>query len=68
MNVIDSEKRVATGKACQILGCHPNTLRRWADTGLLPYTRLPGGKSRLGERRFLISDLEKFQREHSNVN
>jgi DNA-binding transcriptional MerR regulator len=69
MNVMDSEVRVATGKACQILGVHPNTLRRWADTGLLPSTRLPGGANRLGERRFLISDLEQFQKEHSpNVN
>lgn len=65
MNVIDSEKRVPTGKACQILGCHPNTLRRWADTGLLPYTRLPGGLKRQGERRFKLADLLAFQKEHS---
>jgi len=63
MNVMDSEVRVATGKACQILGVHPNTLRRWADTGQLPHIRLPGG-----ERRFLVADLEKFQEEHSRVN
>lgn len=60
MDVIDSEKRVPTGKACEILGCHPNSLRRWADTGKLPHIRLPGG-----ERRFLIADLKKFLKEHS---
>lgn len=60
MSVTHSEVRVRTGKACEILGVHPNTLRRWADTGQLPSIRLPGG-----DRRFLISDLEEFQKEHS---
>lgn len=60
MNVMDSEVRVATGKACEMLGVHPNTLRRWADTGKLPYIRLPGG-----ERRFLVSDIKAFQKEYT---
>ena len=59
MNVMDSEVRITPGKACEILGVHPNTLRRWANSGKLAHIRLPGG-----ERRYLISDLEAFQREH----
>jgi excisionase family DNA binding protein len=57
------ETRVRTGKACEILGVHPNTLRRWADTGMLPFLRMPGGP--FGERRFLVADLKAFQKEYS---
>ena len=56
MNVMDSEVRITPGKACEMLGVHPNTLRRWADTGKLPHIRLPGG-----ERRYLLSDIKAFQ-------
>lgn len=39
-----------------MLGVHPNTLRRWADTGKLAHIRLPGG-----ERRYLLADIKAFQ-------
>ena len=55
MEVIHSEIRVATGKACEILGVHPNTLRRWVKLGIIPATITPGG-----ERRFLIADLRDY--------
>ena len=35
-------------------GYHPKTLSRWADDGLIEYTKSPGG-----HRRYLLSSLEK---------
>jgi predicted site-specific integrase-resolvase len=35
-------------------GYHPKTLSRWADEGLIQYTKSPGG-----HRRYLLSSLEK---------
>jgi putative resolvase len=35
-------------------GYHPKTLSRWADEGLIEYTKSPGG-----HRRYLLSSLEK---------
>lgn len=32
-----------TNKACEILGVHPNTLRRWADEGKIRYVRQKSG-------------------------
>lgn len=55
MKVIHSEVRIPTGKACEILGVHPNTLRRWVKLGHIPAIRTEGG-----ERRFLLSDLRKY--------
>jgi DNA-binding transcriptional MerR regulator len=37
-------------------GYHPKTLSRWADEGLIEYTKSPGG-----HRRYLLSSLEKVQ-------
>ena len=33
-------------EAARELGVHQNTLRRWADAGLIPVTRLPSGYRR----------------------
>ena len=41
-------------EACRLLGVHPNTLRRWTDSGLLRAYRL-GPR---GQRRFRRDDLE----------
>jgi excisionase family DNA binding protein len=55
MEVIKSEVRIPTGKACEILGVHPNTLRRWVKLGHIPAVTTPGG-----ERRFLLADLREY--------
>ena len=47
---------VAVGEACRILHVHPNTLRKWSDSGLIPSYRI--GRRR--DRRFLVADLEAF--------
>ena len=35
---------VTTRKAVALLGVHPNTLRRWANSGRIEHIRSPGGK------------------------
>lgn len=42
-------------QASRLLGVHIGTVREWADAGVLPIYRTPGG-----HRRFLRTDLEKF--------
>ena len=44
---------LGTAAAAQLLGVHPDTLTRWADAGLIPCWRTPGG-----HRRFTRADLE----------
>jgi len=39
-------------EAASILGVRPETLRRWADEGKVPFVRTPGG-----ERRFRREDI-----------
>jgi excisionase family DNA binding protein len=60
MKVIHSEVRVPTGKACEILGVHPNTLRRWVKSGIIPATFTEGG-----ERRFLLADLREYLKQRA---
>lgn len=49
---------VLTGlkEAAQILGVHPNTVRRWANEGLVPVIKLPSGV-----RRFPIDGLMRLR-------
>ena len=60
MEITQSEVRIPTGKACEILGVHPNTLRRWVKEGHLPAVRTPGG-----ERRYLTSDIRAFMKKRA---
>jgi len=45
--------KMRLAEAAEMLGVHPETLRRWADEGKVPYVRTPGG-----ERRFASEDIE----------
>jgi DNA-binding transcriptional MerR regulator len=47
---------VGITQAARILDVHPNTLRKWADEGLVPHIRWPSGY-----RRFDIVGLEQFR-------
>lgn len=40
-------------QACEVLNCHPNTLRKWADEGKLPVIRF-GSR---GDRRFKKGEI-----------
>lgn len=53
------EPRLLTiSQAAKLLGVHPNTLRTWADKGIIKHIRLPSGY-----RRFRIEDVQAMQRE-----
>lgn len=49
---------VNTASAARLLGVSPNTMRKYADDGLLPVRRTPGG-----QRRFRVRDLWKLMPE-----
>ncbi len=42
-------------EAADLLGIHPATLRSWADAGVIPSFRTPGG-----HRRFALEDVQAF--------
>ena len=47
---------VGLTEAAKLLGVHPATIRNWADRGLLPSQKTPGG-----HRRFRRADLMQWQ-------
>ncbi len=48
---------LSLSEASELLGVHPVTLRRWANRGILPTIRTPGG-----HRRFRRQDVEALMR------
>lgn len=53
----DNEGEIITlSQACEILHCHPNTLRKWDNSGFLKAIRF-GVR---GDRRYHKSDIEKL--------
>lgn len=53
---------VRTKKAAELTGLHPNTLRKYADEGKIPYRRAPNG-----ERRFDVSAWVPSQRKEATI-
>jgi excisionase family DNA binding protein len=51
-------KLLTISEAALELGVHSNTLRGWADRGLVPAVRLPSG-----HRRFEPEQIERIKRE-----
>jgi excisionase family DNA binding protein len=49
-------KLLTVSEAARVLSAHPNSVRRWADMGLLPSYRI----GRRGDRRFKTEDLHYF--------
>ena len=49
-------KLLTVSEAARVLSAHPNSVRRWADMGLLPTYRI----GRRGDRRFKTEDLYYF--------
>ncbi len=51
----DQDRWLTLREASDLLGVHYTTLRSWADRGLIPVFRTPGG-----HRRFRLSDIRRF--------
>jgi len=47
------DRWLSLGQASAMLNVHPSTLRRWADGGLVPCQRTPGGHRRFGRQALL---------------
>ena len=52
---------IKTKKACEILGIHPNTIRKWANEGKINYVRQENG-NRLYDVESFISSGKKFDK------
>lgn len=53
---------IRIAEAAALIGVHPNTLRAWADKGLVPVTRLPSGY-----RRFTTEQIEQIREQMSGT-
>jgi excisionase family DNA binding protein len=53
---------LTTTEVAHLLHVHPNTVRRWANEGLLPVYRL----GTRGDRRFKPEEVETFIKSNSN--
>jgi excisionase family DNA binding protein len=47
---------LSVGRAADVLGVHPNTIRTWSEQGRLRYYRI----NARGDRRFRMGDLRRF--------
>ena len=50
---------VPSRKACEILGVHPNTLRKWHKEGKIQAVRMPGGNRRFDVNSILQTTMPK---------
>ncbi len=55
---MSEDEWLSTTHAAALLGCHPHTLKKWADRGLIRYRKV----GRMGHRRWLRSELDRFIR------
>ena len=54
-------RMLRVGEAARVLHLHPNTLRKWSGSGLIPRCRI-GSRQ---DRRFLLNDLMDYLRSNS---
>jgi excisionase family DNA binding protein len=52
-----SDRPLSSGQVADLFGVNISTVAGWADDGLLPHFKTPGG-----QRRFRRSDVEAFLR------
>lgn len=50
------DKLLTVREVADILHVHPNTLRRWSDTGRIKFLRI----TERGDRRYRFSEVESF--------
>ena len=53
MNDPQQDQWLSLGQASALLNVHSSTLRRWADGGLVPHQRTPGGHRRFSRKALL---------------
>lgn len=53
-----AEKLLTVAQAAKLLGVHANTIRNWADKGLIKVVVLPSGY-----RRFEAAEIERLRKE-----
>lgn len=51
-------------QACEVLNCHPNTLRKWDNTGILKAMRFGSRK----DRRYRKADITQFLKRANSKN
>ncbi len=56
MTTKKGDQILTLSEACEILGCHPNTLRQWDNKGYLKAIRF-GSR---GDRRYHKKDIDKM--------
>ena len=56
MSVNENDRMVRIREACEMLGVHPITLRKWTDQGKIQAYR--GEDSERGQRRYRIGDIK----------
>jgi excisionase family DNA binding protein len=56
------DKLLTVKEVCEILHVHPNTLRRWSDSGRIKSLRI----THRGDRRFRYSEVESFLNSFDN--
>ncbi len=54
----EAERLLTISQAARRLGVHQNTLRTWADKGLVRHVKLPSGY-----RRFMVAEIDRLRRE-----
>lgn len=59
LNMTNQIKLLRIREAAEMLGVNPETLRRWDKEGRLKAVRV-GSRRNIGDRRYLLKDLEKF--------
>ncbi len=54
----ETERLLTVSEAARRIGVHPNTLRTWADKGIVRHVKLPSGY-----RRFPVAEVERVRQE-----
>lgn len=58
----DEDELLLVGPAAELVGVHPDTLRRWAAAGRVPVLRTP-----TNQRRFLVRDLRALIKPENTI-
>jgi excisionase family DNA binding protein len=67
-DVVDDSKWLSIREACKMLGVDQSTLRRWSDSGKVPFFRTPGGHRRYSENvlhRLVGNGSRRFERQRA---